>query len=167
MSCCEYMFAKKDDFFVLKMVGSIRYLSSARMEAFNDYVSSQDKCPDVLIDLSQVEIIDSTVLGLMARLANYVSVSSGKKVALLCPTDDVYQILLSMGFDQVFLILKDACELDPEGLESIPDVKEDDLSLAKRMLSAHKHLTAISEKNEEIFRSFIAHLEKNIKSKES
>ena len=105
MSTGKIQFAEQDGTFVLKFVGEIRLTLCSALDATIEKIFSALNFSAIVIDLTETRSIDSTTLGLLAKL----SILSRQKVGLL-PTvvtthPDITRLLQSMGFDQVFNIV--------------------------------------------------------------
>ncbi|NON38976.1 STAS domain-containing protein, partial [Klebsiella pneumoniae] len=90
----------------------------------------------IVIDLTETESIDSTTLGLLAKL----SILSRQKVGLL-PTvvttnPDISRLLQSMGFDQVFNIVDRPIPC-PECLTDLPSQDQNEDVVRSKVLEAH------------------------------
>ena len=111
-----------------------------------------------VFDLSEAEAIDSTNLGEIARIADRLSERCGKRAAIICTRPEITQVLFSMAFDEVFDICTDAN--GTTGGESIPVVPAShDVSL-KVILSAHRRLMQMCERNREQFAEVVELMER-------
>ena len=63
---------------------------------------------NVLIDLSQAEGIDSTTLGQLAKISILCRERFGITPTIASPNKSITKLLLSMGFDEVFHIIRDS-----------------------------------------------------------
>lgn len=160
-------YAKHEGLLVLKLVGEIRYTMgesyriSASLDSFLERLFAEKDFENVLIDLTETESIDSTNLGLLAKVAQFTDREFGRRATIVSTNADINTILESVGFDQVFLIIHDPQDPSVE-LESLPEVREPEKDLALLLLDAHKALIELSEKNREMFRNVVQLLEKRI-----
>ena len=90
----------------IKLVGHVHYSNSAGFEQFVADIINKGIIDNILIDLSETTGIDSTNLGLVAKLANYTISSHKKKITLITANPDVTTILDSMGFFEVSVIVE-------------------------------------------------------------
>jgi len=109
MSTGRIQFAEQDGTFVLKFVGEVRLTLCSALDATIEKIFTALNFNAIVIDLTETRSIDSTTLGLLAKL----SILSRQKVGLL-PTvvtthDDITRLLQSMGFEQVFNIVNHPC----------------------------------------------------------
>lgn len=164
---CEgkYLFAIKDEICFIKFKGEIRYTISSSLDVFIDSLFENGTQNDFIVDLSEATLIDSTNLGLLAKLANKVNGRSGGKVTLISPNEDIYQVLQSVGFERVFVILKESDYINDIELKSIVFCSDTDKDLAKRMLTAHRALCALSENNHKLFKNIVMYLKQGLEEK--
>lgn len=160
-------YARHDGIVVLKFAGNIRYTmgSVARLGELLDRLFADAEVSDFLVDLSEAENIDSTNLGLLAKIARFMMEHHGRKATLLSSNPDICSVLEAVGFDQVFTILHDAAAPDP-ALAPVAGEAGEDADLSRVMLEAHRELAALNEKNRATFKSVIELLEAEVKKPE-
>lgn len=145
--------------YVLKLRGDVRVPICTSLENFVDsHLKLDEALRAVLIDLTATEAIDSTALGLLARIAVYMRERNLGRPILLCIDPDIERILMSMGFDQVFRILHTTAVLE-DNLDEVPsdDMSED--AVTRRVIDAHRTLMSLNESNKETFRNLVDALE--------
>ncbi len=113
----------------------------------------------IIIDLTEAHSVDSTTLGLMAKL----SILSRQKVGLL-PTvvttnPDITRVLQSMGFDQVFNIV-DTPVPCPDCLADLPSQDQSEEVVKAKVLEAHRILMGLNDSNREAFHDLVSALER-------
>lgn len=159
MSNGKIQFAEQEGTFVLKFVGEIRLTLCSVLDSTIEQIFSATNFSSIVIDLIDTRSIDSTTLGLLAKL----SILSRQKVGLL-PTlvtsnPDITRLLHSMGFDQVFNIV-DQPQLTSESLQDLPcqDVSEEEVR--SKVLEAHRILMSLNDSNRQAFRDLVEALER-------
>lgn len=105
MSDGEIYYACQDGHYVLKFVGEVRLTLCSTIDKHLEHCLSKEMISDTLVDLTETTNIDSTSLGLVAKLAIKCSERDMPKPTLVSTNPDITQILIAMGFDQVFLLL--------------------------------------------------------------
>lgn len=160
MSNGKIQFAEQEGTFVLKFVGEIRLTLCSVLDSTIEQIFSATNFSSIVIDLIETRSIDSTTLGLLAKL----SILSRQKVGLL-PTlvtsnADITRLLHSMGFDQVFNIV-DQPQVSLESLQDLPcqDVSEE--QVRSKVLEAHRILMGLNESNRQAFRDLVEALERS------
>ncbi len=158
MTTGKIQFAESQGTFVLKFIGDVRLTLCAALDAYIEKIFSALSFDSIVIDLTETENIDSTSLGLLAKL----SILSRQRVGLL-PTlvsnhDDMNRLLQSMGFDQVFNMVSDGKPTDTD-LEDLPGQVLSEQVVKDKVLEAHRILMDLNEHNREAFRDLVSTLE--------
>eukprot|EP01030_Chromulinospumella_sphaerica_P004863 gene4863-4763_t len=153
-------FAEQDGTFVLKFVGEVRLTLCSALDATIERIFTALNFSAIVIDLTETRSIDSTTLGLLAKL----SIQSRQKVGLL-PTvvtthEDITRLLQSMGFDQVFNIVDRPIPC-PECLTDLPSQDQSEEVVRLKVLEAHKILMGLNESNREAFHDLVNALERH------
>ncbi|MBT8764784.1 anti-sigma factor antagonist RssC [Metapseudomonas boanensis] len=160
MSTGKIQFAEMDGTFVLKFVGEIRLTLCSALDSTIEKIFTALNFSAIVIDLTETRSIDSTTLGLLAKL----SILSRQKVGLL-PTvvtthPDITRLLQSMGFDQVFNIVGNPVPC-PECLEDLPPQDQTEEIVRTKVLEAHRILMGLNESNREAFHDLVSALERS------
>jgi anti-anti-sigma factor len=150
-ACC-------DGHYVLKFVGDVRLTLCSTIERHLEAVLERADVTDTLVDLTETENIDSTSLGLIAKLAIKATEKGMPQPTLVSTNGDITRILLSMGFDRVFVLLQELpssrCDL-----KQVPFVQESEEEVRLRILDAHRVLIGLNDDNREAFKDLVATLE--------
>ncbi|WP_292950347.1 MULTISPECIES: STAS domain-containing protein [unclassified Neptuniibacter] len=147
-----------DGSFVLKFVGDVRLTLCASLDCHLDKVLDQPDVTDILIDLTQAEGIDSTSLGLIAKLSIKANQRDLGKPTLVSTDPDITRILYTMGFDHIFILLEEL-PLTVRDLQQLPLVQESVDEMKERIISAHRVLMTLNETNREAFKDLVSTLE--------
>ncbi len=143
----------------LKFVGDVRLTLSSAIEGFMKRMFGSQEVNAVVVDLSEVDCIDSTSLGLLAKLAIAANRRFGHEPTLVSTHDDINRILVTMGFDDVFHIthlpLKETGQLAE--LPEVPNMDED--QVRRKVIDAHCTLMSMSARNHDTFKDLVAALE--------
>jgi anti-anti-sigma factor len=158
MSTGRIQFAEQDGTFVLKFVGEVRLTLCTALDETIRKIFTSANLNAVVIDLTETRSIDSTTLGLLAKL----SILSRQKLGLL-PTvmithDDIRRLFLSMGFDQVFNVVGQPMP-SPESLSDLPAQDQDETVVKAKVLEAHKILMGMNDSNRKAFCDLVNALE--------
>lgn len=145
--------------YLLKLRGDVRVPLCTSLESFVDQQLLVDaSLRAVLIDLTETEAIDSTALGLLARIAVALQGRGLDKPVILCINPDIRRILSSMGFDQVFRILETTAALRDQFAE-LPGGCPSEDAVTQSVIDAHRTLMSLNESNQQCFQSLVAALE--------
>lgn len=144
--------------FVLKFIGDVRLTLCSSLDEYIEKSLDDSSIQDILIDLTQTEGIDSTSLGLIAKLSLKAHERNLPKPALVSTNPDITRILLTMGFDHVFILL-DQLPANTHELQQLPLVQESVEEMQERIIAAHKVLMGLNESNREAFKDLVSTLE--------
>jgi anti-anti-sigma factor len=151
---------------ILALKGQVRYMTARVLRTFMDDLLARENSDTIVIDLRELEFIDSTGMGLLARLGRF-TLAHGRRSVIVCTVPDVMTTLRSAAFDTLFILVDQwplegearLLEVPLDGREIIPDV------MCQVMLEAHRDLASLSEENEQIFAGVIAALESELERK--
>jgi anti-anti-sigma factor len=147
-------YARQGDTYILKLVGDIRYTMGCALSDFLDQLFTKTGYNDIIVDLTDTHSIDSTSLGLLAKIANFNRQHFSHKTTLLSTNPDINQILDSMGFYDVFNI-RDTSETITEALQqlaiSVPCKDE----LTRIVYEAHQTLSDLNAQNQAAFKGVL------------
>ncbi len=152
------LFAVHAGTYVLKLAGEVRVPMCGTLDQFIERMFTDPALGAVAIDLSETQVIDSTALGLLAKIAIYFEKRFGGKPLLLSPNEDITRILLSMGFPQIFDLRTSPVDL-PEATEEVAKVSCSETNACDKVLEAHRILMGLNEQNRETFRDVVTALE--------
>ncbi|WP_062269010.1 STAS domain-containing protein [Endozoicomonas arenosclerae] len=158
----KILFAENDGTYVLKLVGEVRLTLCSSLEAFLEKMFNEPDFSSVIIDLTETDTIDSTSLGLLAKLSIQAKKNLGLVPVIISTQDDVTRILLSMGFDKVFVIVRELEGFDKLKLnmhDITCDGNMEQSTQARKVLDAHKVLMSLNEENREAFSELVKQLE--------
>jgi anti-anti-sigma factor len=143
----------------LKLIGEIRYPLAASLNRAVNTLLAAPEIQGVVVDLQETDFMDSTCLGLLARVATLKPPSQSEPPVIVSTHAEINQLLETMGFDQVFVLLKSPGAVaadfvpaaEPAGAPARPD--------RKVILDAHRALCEMNEKNRQLFQNVIEQLE--------
>jgi anti-anti-sigma factor len=154
----QILVADHDGVYVIKMVGDVRLTLCISFDQFIDNMLSQSNFSAVLFDLSDAEAIDSTTLGLMAKISLQGQDRHGVNPVVLSTNPSINRLLETMGFHDIFTIVSELqTPIDP-AQELVIEVTEES-AVKDRVLEAHKILMGLNQENRETFRNLVKMLE--------
>ena len=143
--------------YTLKLEGDVRVTLCAAIE---DYLQQMFADPDfsrVQLDLCETEGLDSTTLGVLARLALRCRDEFGFQPVLYVDDPSIQRLLKSMAFERIF-DLREERPADPEADVEIPAVANDSARMKARVIEAHGTLMDLSEHNRKHFQELMTFL---------
>jgi anti-anti-sigma factor len=151
--------AEMDGFHVLRYFGRVSYTSAPGIKRFVDHIISQGKVSGLIFDLTEAEHLDSTNFGLMARVAERLRSSGGPRSVIVSTKEDIDCVLRSMGFDQIFDIVRDVPKESAISEEEVHTETPSPEQLRQTMVEAHRTLMRLSDAGRVQFRDVVACLE--------
>jgi len=145
---------------VLRFVGDIRYLLAPGLEDFLETVFTDPGLKGFVIDLRETLIIDSTNLGILARIAKRMQLRSAERVCIVSVREDINEVLDSLGFDEVFDIVESS-KIGTNGSEELAPAAAGTAAMARTLLDAHRTLLNLNESNQALFQEVVSTLERN------
>ena len=158
MNDCKILQAEERGIYVLKFIGEVRLNLCSTLDQIIDDMVSNPEFRTVVVDLTETEVIDSTTLGLLAKIAMASEEQSHFLPTLITTNPDVTRIIHSMGFDQIFLIVREPAS-DLDELEEIPVMRASEQEVRDKVLDAHRVLMSLNSQNQEEFRNLVRALE--------
>jgi len=167
MSICKILQAECSGVYVLKLIGEVRLNLCSTIDAAIEEMTNDPDFATIVVDLSETTLLDSTTLGLLVKLGLKAKQKSHFLPSIISTNPDITRIILTMGFDSVYLIVKEPASNNSELTELVSkDIDEDELRA--KVLNSHKVLIELNDHNREQFKDLVGVLEKEVaKSKAS
>jgi anti-anti-sigma factor len=150
MEMHHVLYAVQEKKFFIQLIGDIRYHVSNLLDVVINQSCNFNEIERIFVDLRETLFIDSTNLGLLAKIVKKSQEYKLKKPALISTNEDVNIILRSMSFDDVFEFLEcppnDFSELhfiEISGVDEQPSIH--------LYFDAHKTLMEMNENNYQEF----------------
>ena len=154
----KVLYTIKDNVCFIKLNGMVQCSTISGFDSFVKRISKDKNIQDVLIDLCDMEYIDSTNLGLIAEIARFMIKKHNRKPAIVSTNDKVTELIENMGFKKIFMVIK-GLEISGEEMKEVPGIQQDEIEKARVILEAHKAIMEISEKNRAVFKDVVELLE--------
>jgi anti-anti-sigma factor len=158
VSAGKILAAQHDGIYILKFVGDVRVNLCTAIDDYFEDMFADPGFESVVVNLCDAEGIDSTTLGLLAKLALRFKQQFGLKPAIYSDNAGINRLLGSMTFGKIFDIHEQNCA-DLENVAEISAVGCDEETAREKVIEAHRVLMDISEENRERFRDLVAALE--------
>ncbi len=153
-------YAERDGVCVIRFEGAISYTLGPALDHFLDDLFARGERSTILVDLTATESIDSTGLGLLARIANFVRRRDGTKPVLFSVRPDINAVLSSICLDDVFVL----CDRIPDVAadQALPAGDPTETELAQTVLDAHRLLCEMNDANRATFQSVVDAFERDL-----
>ena len=143
--------------FLVKMTGDVRVTLCASLNQYIESVFKQQTVRSVLVDLRETSCLDSTTLGLLAKLALYSKGRYGVTPILFCDDASILKMFEVMGLDELFDIVPGKIVDEPNLMALEPTADEE--QARQHVLEAHKLLVKINPACQRDFFDLIRYLE--------
>lgn len=161
--------AARNGVHVLRYSGRVNYMSAPAIQRFLDELLDEGAIGGLIFDLSDAEGLDSTNLGLLARVNERVRELRNVESMIVSSNRDITDVLLSMGFDQSFALVTEPAPSAATGRVSpvppasggrdIEAPQPTQAELHATMLEAHRALVRLSDAGRLQFQDVVACLE--------
>lgn len=169
--------AERDGLHVLRYYGRVNYTLAPAIERFVEPFFGDHPLRGIVFDLRDATLLDSTNLGLLARMADRARRTHEARCMIVSNNEDIDDVLFSMGFEETFDIVHDVEPGDGQGdgpiqertaraLDSATEAEtEIEISepsqdeLRRTMLEAHRALCALNERDRAEFQDVVSMLE--------
>ena len=145
---------------LLKFTGDVRVTLCGTLNRYIESIFGSKNVKRVVVDMLEAEGLDSTTLGLLAKLGLHCRQQYGLNIEVFCQNSSILRTLESMSFDEIFDIFDQLPDFDSStdfheiGAQDLP-VDE----LRQQVLEAHKILVRLSDDNHQEFQDLIKALE--------
>lgn len=159
MTTGDIYYGAQDGAFVVRFVGAIRYTMCCALDELLTTELNRPGLQQVFIDLLDADSVDSTSLGLLAKIANLLRAADKPPATLLANCADIHELLESVGFDDIFSI-SEHCEACPDASQQLDVTCQDLQKIANTVRETHGVLSDLNDKNRELFKDVIGALDK-------
>ncbi|MEZ5560221.1 MAG: STAS domain-containing protein [Pseudomonadales bacterium] len=138
--------------------GDVRLTLCTAFDGFLERMFEDRNFRSVLVDLSRTQSIDSTSLGLLAKLSIQADKRFGYRPTLISTRPDITRLLTSMGLDEVFNLVEQPLEHEQQ-LAELPCTAASDEEVRERVIEAHRILMDMNDANRNAFEDLVTTLE--------
>jgi anti-anti-sigma factor len=157
----------RDHVACVRIAGRANFTSSVDFKKVLQQLQ-QDGCTEIVLDLTECSLMDSTFLGVLAGAG--MKCDSARREGSRCvielfrPTERILELLDNLGVLNLFTILQEAPQLG--AFQRIDESPATRLELNRTCLEAHKTLMNTSPDNERRFKDATEFFEKNLRKEE-
>ena len=155
----KFLAATHDGAYVIRLVGDVRLTLCTTIDDYFQKMYEDPAFASVWVDLCEAEGIDSTTLGLLAKLALSVKEKFGFQPVIYSCDSGINRLLKSMGFQRLFDLHEEVCG-DQGGGSEIPVVAGSEQVIKEKVVDAHRVLMNLSDENRARFQDLMAVLER-------
>ena len=134
----------------------MRLVMCTALEEYFERVFNDQEFLSVWVDVTGATGLDSTTLGMLAKLAIKTHEKFGFRPTIFSANLGIDALLQTMGFAQLFDVRNEACEGYTHDIPAHPSTESE---IRERVIEAHKTLMAMSEANRDAFQDLVRTLE--------
>ena len=158
MSAGKILVSDNEGNYLLKLIGDVRVTLCGSLNRHMETIFGSRDVKKVIVDMLEAEGLDSTTLGLMAKLGMHCRKEYGINVQVFCQNPSILRTLDCMGFEEIFDIIQEVPTIDAE-LHSIESVSSEVDEIRRQVVEAHKLLMQLNPENSKEFTDLIRALE--------
>lgn len=158
MSVGKILVSDQEGNYLLKFIGDVRVTLCGSLNRHMETIFGSHQVKNVIVDMLEAEGLDSTTLGLMAKLGLYCRKEYGINVQVFCQNPSILRTLDCMGFEEIFDIIQEVPNIDAE-FHSIEPVNPEVDEIRRQVLEAHRLLMQLNPDNSKEFTDLIRALE--------
>ena len=151
------LLADVDNVPILKFVGDVRVLMGAALDAYFYSLYKKPILEKMIVDLTETQGIDSTALGLLAKMAIQLRNRFNVSPTIISTNSDITRILTSMSFDLICEIVEQPLNKDSK-FDELCQLDENEDSLKQKVIEAHQTLMTLSDENRIEFQELVSAL---------
>ncbi len=160
MSKGRILAASHNGAYVIRFEGDVRLTLCTSIDDYFQHMFDDPAFVSVWVDLCSAEGLDSTTLGLLAKLALTVKQRFGLQPAIYSCDPSINRLVRSMGFQQLFELREEVCG-NPGETTAIPVVEGSDAAVKDKVIEAHKVLMGLGPENRARFKDLVNVLERS------
>ena len=158
MSQGKILVAEQNGDYLLKFCGDLRVTLCGSLNRYLETIFASEEVNSVVVDLLETEGLDSTTLGLMAKLAMHCQRHYQVQAQLFCTDPGLLRLLECMSLDELYAVYTDTPQRS-ELLEPLAAVVAPEDELRQQVLDAHRTLVELNPDKQDEFTDLIAALE--------
>jgi len=144
--------------YILKFVGDVRVNLCTTIEEYLEQMFADPAFVTVSVDLCEAQGIDSTTLGILARLALRCQQQYGFKPRVYSCEPGITRLLCSMSLQQIVALVEHVGDT-ARAIEAVPVAESTPDQAREQVLAAHRALMSLSADNTARFSELVTTLE--------
>lgn len=154
----KLQFTEQEDTFVLKLTGDVRLTLCTALDCAIKKLFEKHQYTQIIVDLSEAKTLDSTTLGLLAKLAIFAKKNYQIIPILETANEDIIRLLESMGIQDSFVI-QTGQNTAWHNLQDLTESPCNEEFIKKTILDAHRILMDVNDNNKAAFKDLVHTLE--------
>ena len=158
MSIGRIEYASLNGTHIFKIIGEVRAQTGICLDHLLNKIDQHTNIVGAIVDVTQTTFIDSTVLGILAKLGLKLKQLHQIQAVMLSTNPDITTLAQSMGLNQVFVILN-YCGNPNVCTKALVEENVTYSEMLATVLDAHKTLMQLNESNQNMFEPLVKQLE--------
>jgi anti-anti-sigma factor len=158
MSDAQILAANDSGAYLLRLCGDVRLTLSTTLDDYLESMVADPEFQTLIVDLCEADNLDSTTLGMLAKVALRVEADFHVQPDLYSCKAGISRLIRSMGFSQLFQIHDELCCAEGKTTELTAQTNNEKQIHAK-VVDAHRTLMSLSTENEARFKDLLNALE--------
>lgn len=158
MADAQILAANESGAYLLRLCGDVRLTLSTTLDDYLDAMVADPKFQNLIVDLCEADNLDSTTLGMLAKVALRIDADFHVRPDLYSCKAGISRLIRSMGFSQLFHIHEELCCADGTTSELLVH-NSDEKEMHAKVVDAHRTLMSLSTENEARFKDLLNALE--------
>lgn len=156
----QILVADHQGVYIIKLLGDVRLNFCVSFDQYIESMLADPQLISIVFDMSDAEAVDSTTLGLMAKISLLGQDKRQITPVILATNSSIQRILTSMGFNDIFTIVDHLdSQLIPK--QALCCGQQNESVVKERVIEAHKILMSLNQQNAETFKNLVKMLEDN------
>ncbi len=151
--------AEYEGVYVIRLVGEVRLTLCVSFDQFIESLFADESARAIVFDLRGALTIDSTTLGLMAKIAIGSSEQGFEKPVVVTNSDSMVKLLVSMGFEDIFVMTQESDIPSASGERPLIEVVSSEDKVKQTVLEAHEILMELNQPNKVKFHELVETLQ--------
>jgi anti-anti-sigma regulatory factor len=156
------LYSEHDGVHFLRFRGEILHGLAPALDTFLRHLSTTSASQSFLLDLTEASTVDSTMLGLLARIAKLAKAAGSPPPTLICPDEDIVELMIGIGFNEVFSLVESDGEPVNGGQEIAHAEAANPRAHTEAMIDAHQELIALKAENRLLFEDLMEVLQRKL-----
>lgn len=144
---------------VLRFTGRVGFNLGPALERFITDLFERDRPRHLVLDLTGTEHMDSTILGVLARLAVRMTSEGRDRPVVVTREGEVREILNYLGFDDILEMTDNPAETCRSDVQLLLAETSNPAIMKRTALDAHRMLMELQEENRGLFDQLVELLE--------
>ncbi len=157
----DFLYVNIEGRYIFKILGKATMKNSKNLSYFIDL--NFDEIIDLSFEMSETTYMDSTFLGMIAKIAIELKTKKNKKLVVLNPSQEAKGFLKQTGITKFIDIINEE-EIKSESLKAISLETNDNMNDKSRyILEMHEVLMNLNDENKKVFQSVVDAMKKVVK----